>query len=296
VPGTSDTREIGARVEHLLADIATVADAAVQEKAEELARALVELYGAGLERVVELLAGQPDGERLVGALAADEFVASLLILHGLHPVPVADRVQAALDQVRPYLGSHAGGVEFLGIDDDGVARLSLQGSCDGCPSSTVTVKLAIERAIEAAAPELTGIEVAGVVAEEPAAPKLLQIGRPPGSAAQPYQERSEPGWFALPDLHDLPAGGVRAVEVEGVRLAVCRADAHLYAYRDACPRCGSSLAGARLEGHLLTCPGCARRYDVRLAGRGEDVAHLDPVPLVGDEQRARVALPAGVGT
>ena len=61
--------------------------------------------------------------------------------------------------MRPYLGSHGGDVELLEVTDDGVVRLRLLGSCDGCPSSSVTLKLAVEDAIEAAAPEVTGIEV-----------------------------------------------------------------------------------------------------------------------------------------
>ncbi len=77
--------------------------------------------------------------------------ASLLLLHDLHPVDVADRVVGALDHVRPYLGSHAGGIELLGVDDDGVAHLRLEGSCDGCPSSAVTLQLAVERAVLEAA-------------------------------------------------------------------------------------------------------------------------------------------------
>jgi Fe-S cluster biogenesis protein NfuA/nitrite reductase/ring-hydroxylating ferredoxin subunit len=234
----------------------------------------------------------------VAAFAADDFVASLLILHDLHPVAVQDRVQAALDGVRPYLGSHAGGVDFLGIDGAGVAQLALQGSCDGCPSSLVTVKLAIERAIMDAAPELTGIEVEGVVEEKPAGPTLHQI-RPYQPASEPTPAASvvEPGWFALPDLSGLPPGAALGVQVEGVPLAVCRVDGRLYAYRDGCPECGSALAGGRLDGPTLTCPGCGDRYDVQLAGRGAgvngDTPHLDPVPLVGDDRQATVALPVG---
>ena len=85
------------------------------------------------------------------------------MLHGLHPLDVDARIEAALDRVRPYLGSHAGGVSFLGVDQDDVARLRLSGSCDGCASSTVTVSLTIEEAVRAAAPELTGIVVDGEV-------------------------------------------------------------------------------------------------------------------------------------
>src|SRR5207342_3700909 len=97
------------------------------------------------------------GEAELSALAADDLVASLLLVHGLHPYGVVERVEQALESVRPYLGSHGGDVELLGVGEDGTVRLRLLGSCDGCPSSAVTLKLAVEGAIESAAPEVTAI-------------------------------------------------------------------------------------------------------------------------------------------
>ena len=163
-----DLRAVGDRIEQLLGQIRAAADPATADTAEEVVRLVVELYGAGLERAVEL-AGPEALERLV----EDELVASLLVLHGLHPKDTETRVVEALDKVRPYLGSHAGGVELLGVDPQGVVRLRLEGSCDGCPSSTMTVKLAIERAIEEAAPEVTAVEVENLTREPE--PQLLQI-------------------------------------------------------------------------------------------------------------------------
>jgi Fe-S cluster biogenesis protein NfuA len=163
-----DLRVVGARIEELLARLRAAGDPAVAETAEEVVRLVVELYGAGLERTVEL-----GGPEVLERLVEDELVASLLVLHGLHPKDTETRVVEALDQVRPYLGSHAGGVELLGVDPEGVVHLRLEGSCDGCPSSTQTVKLAIERAIEAAAPEVTAVEVENFTRERE--PQLLQI-------------------------------------------------------------------------------------------------------------------------
>jgi Fe-S cluster biogenesis protein NfuA len=163
-----DLRAVGTRIEELLGRIRSAGDPGTAETAEEVVRLVVELYGAGLERTVEL-AGPEVTERLAG----DELVASLLILHGLHPKDTRTRVVEALDKVRPYLGSHAGGVELLGVDPEGVVRLRLEGSCDGCPSSVQTVKLAIERAIEEAAPEVTAVEVENLTRERE--PRLLQI-------------------------------------------------------------------------------------------------------------------------
>ena len=163
-----DLRAVGARIEELLGQLRATGDPGTAEVAEEVVRLVVELYGAGLERAVELA-----GPEALDRFVEDELVASLLVLHDLHPKDTETRVVEALDQVRPYLGSHAGGVELLGVDDGGVVHLRLEGSCDGCPSSVQTVKLAIERAIEEAAPEVTAVEVENLTRER--APQLLQI-------------------------------------------------------------------------------------------------------------------------
>src|ERR687897_2553146 len=123
-----------------------------------------------------------DEEQLKEQLLGDELITHLLLLHGLHPVGVKTRVLGALDEVRPYLESHGGNVQFLGIGD-GVARLRLEGSCSGCPSSTMTLKLAIEEAIHKAAPDVESVEAEGIT-EERHGPELLQIEvTPPGGAA-----------------------------------------------------------------------------------------------------------------
>jgi Fe-S cluster biogenesis protein NfuA/nitrite reductase/ring-hydroxylating ferredoxin subunit len=298
-PDSPQPREVGYRVEQLLTELRAVSDPATRDKAEELVRLLVELYGAGLERTMEIVAGSSaGGEELIDRLADDELVASLLILHGLHPLGVVERVRRALDRVRPYLGSHAGDVELLGVDEAGVVRLALRGSCDGCASSAVTVKLAIERAIEEAAPEVTSVQVAGVTEHRRAEPTLLTIQpRPPDAAPAPPDAE----WLPVPGLADLAAGEPAPVEVAGLRLVVCRLGESLYAYRDRCGDCGSSLAGGQLRGELLSCPSCRRRYHVRLAGRADDAGadgpHLDPLPLLVHAGEVKVAVPAvGVGS
>src|SRR4051812_47582441 len=68
----------------------------------------------------------------------------------------------ALDKVRPYLASHGGNVEGLGLEDGG-GRLRLRGSCQSCPSSSMTLKPAIEGAIMEAAPDVASIEAEGVL-------------------------------------------------------------------------------------------------------------------------------------
>ena len=183
--GHSNVRQVGDRIEVLLGELRSIASPEVGAKVEEVVGLLVELYGAGLERILEVVNEDADAAApLLKRFTDDKFIESLLVLHGLHPVDVDTRIEAALDQARPYLGSHAGGVEYLGVDDGGVAHLKLEGSCHGCPSSTVTVKLTLEQAIAEAAPEVIRVEVEGV-AEAPTGPSqsLIQIQTRPGAGS-----------------------------------------------------------------------------------------------------------------
>jgi len=151
-------RIVGDRIEQLLDELRAVADPPAYERAEELLRLVTELYGAGLERIVDIAAQGAPG--VVAAFLDDELVSSLLIVHGLHPERVDARVQRALAGVRPFLAQHGGDVELLEIDADaGAVLLRLLGSCEGCPSSAITLQHAVERAITEAAPEIVTIDV-----------------------------------------------------------------------------------------------------------------------------------------
>jgi Fe-S cluster biogenesis protein NfuA len=161
----SDPRAAGERIEQLI-DALGAGGPVARDRAEELVRTVVDLYGAGLERLLEIVdAGGALTDSTVDALAADELVSGLLVVHGLHPYGVVERVERALESVRPYLRSHGGDVELLGVDDRGVVTLRLLGHCDGCAGSTATLQSAVEDAVEAAAPEVLRIDVA-----EPTAP------------------------------------------------------------------------------------------------------------------------------
>jgi len=160
-------------IELLLQKVAVLADQQASETIEELVQALLDMYGQGLTRILELTEqSATSGHTLIEMFASDELLSPLLLLHGLHPVDIETRIEHALIAVRPYLKSHGGSVELLKVEE-GIAYLRLQGSCHSCPSSTVTLKQAIEEAIYSAAPDLDGLQVEGVV--DPPRPRSVPV-------------------------------------------------------------------------------------------------------------------------
>jgi Fe-S cluster biogenesis protein NfuA/nitrite reductase/ring-hydroxylating ferredoxin subunit len=286
----TDAGELVGRAEALLGELEAFPDPLAREKLGDAVGVLLDLYGEGLARVVAVVAERDDGD-LAEAFAADELISHLLLLHGLHPVPLERRLQAALDEVRPYLESHGGNVEVLSAEG-GVVRLRLEGSCSGCPSSAVTLKLAIEEAIQRAAPDVEQIVAEGV--SEPASaagPALLQLEVPEAMRAP------EPGWAVAGGLPDLADGGLLVKQVAGEELLFARLGTGIYSYRPGCPACGESLAGATLSATTLECALCGSQFDVLRAGRCLDSPqlHLDPVPLLVDgDGLIKVALGAPV--
>jgi Fe-S cluster biogenesis protein NfuA/nitrite reductase/ring-hydroxylating ferredoxin subunit len=280
----SEARERIAALERLLEGVELLEDEGARRRSTELVQALLELYGEGLERIVAVVSEHERAGELAEALGRDELVSHLLLLHDLHPVPVDERVREALEGVRPYLESHGGNVELVGVEE-GVVRLRLSGSCNGCPSSTMTLKLAIEDAIQRMAPEVESVEAEGVSGPGPA---LLQL-----EVAQPLRG----DWETVGGLPELRARSTIVKPVAGATLLFAALDENLYAYRDVCAGCGESLDGATLSNGELECPSCRRTFDVRRAGRclEDPELSLEPVPLLTDDAGiVKVALPAGV--
>ncbi len=178
-----------ARVEELIKAIEAMPDEAGRAQTRELVQALLELHGTGLNRALEIVYDEKtSGEALIDKLAQDDLVSNLLLLHGLHPLDLETRVRQALDEVKPRLGLHGGSVELVGVTPEGGVRLKLEGNCEGCPSSRVTLKYSIEEALYAAAPDITALEVNGLVGEHaptPANAKFTECPSQNGNGQMP---------------------------------------------------------------------------------------------------------------
>jgi Fe-S cluster biogenesis protein NfuA len=163
-----------ARIDQLLEDLRSMAAGPVWQRIEELVQRLVQLYGSGLYRYSAHLreAGVLD-EALAARLAGDDLLASLLLLHDLHPWPLERRIAEALERARPQLRSHLGDFALAGVVGD-TMRIRLDG---GATVTDVAAERLIHRAVADAAPEIARVELEGAIRREPRE-ALVQIGLP----------------------------------------------------------------------------------------------------------------------
>lgn len=290
--GEAGPGELLDRVQELTARLDELSDQGARELARDLVGAVIAMYGDGLRRIIDAIGRSRDaGATILDELGQDGAVASLLLIHDLYPVSLEERVLEALDTVRPYMESHGGNVELLGVRD-GVARLALQGSCDGCAASRATLELAIKQALEEHAPDLLGVEVEGLT--EPSAVvngfelPVVHSGPPDLSTAAPELPMApaespiaQPARW-LPLSVETGPGEVRALAVDATDLLVANVAGSLLAYRNECASCGERLDGGELDGAILACPHCRAEFDLPHAGRavGGEPLQLAPVPLL----------------
>jgi len=261
-----DFNQQSQRIQDLITRIEALPDASARRLLHECLQSLLGLYGDGLARVLQLAGNAgADGEPVRAALLHDKLVRGLLLIHGLHPDSLETRLRAALDQVRPYLKSHGGNVELIQLEND-LARLRLQGTCQSCPSSSVTLELAVRNALEEHCPDLAGFEVEGVQ---------------PSDAPRLHLPAGAPQWTLLEGFGKMRDGEMRALEVASVPVMICQTRGNLYAYRNRCPACASELSAGTLELATLSCRR-GHRFDVQRAGLSpaDAALHLDPFPLL----------------
>jgi Fe-S cluster biogenesis protein NfuA len=162
------------RIEKLAAKLEAAGDPEIRAAALDLVQSVVELHGVALQHLIDAIAEAPHGEEALEGALGDDLVASMLLLHGLHPDDIETRVQRGIEKVRPYLKSHGGDVELASVRD-GIVRLVLHGSCGSCPSSSLTLKSAVEDALFEAAPDIVEIVAENAESSHPTSSNLVVL-------------------------------------------------------------------------------------------------------------------------
>jgi len=175
------------RIGGLVHDLETIADPASRAAAKELVQLLMDLHGAGLERIMEVVFQSGEaGARIIDDVGQDPLVSSLLVLYGLHPEDLQTRVERKLKKIVSKLhkmGAEASLVEVV----DGKVRVRASLNTHSCGSTARTVQATLEESIYEAAPDLSSLVIEGL--EEPTASGFVAVEKLLGA----YPAASAPG-------------------------------------------------------------------------------------------------------
>lgn len=255
------------RVDEALAAVEAL-DGEARQAATDLKAAIEQFHRLALVQIVRRLREDPRGKELLFELVDDPAVHAVLALHGIIRPSVVARAEAALDGVRPYLRSHGGDVELVGVEA-GVARVRLHGSCSGCSMSAVTLRETVEQALVEGVEEITGIEV---LEDQPTAAFI------PLSAVGRKESREQTGWVPGPAASAVPLGGMLRFDVDDDSFIITNIDQRLAVFRNQCVHQGRSLDGGVIDEGVLVCPWHGFRYDAAsgecLSAPGVQLAQL----------------------
>ncbi|MEJ7848251.1 MAG: Rieske 2Fe-2S domain-containing protein [Pyrinomonadaceae bacterium] len=271
----------------LLESIEQHPEEAVRNHVRALVYTLLDLHHGALKRIVEIVAVQPEGKRILEVLGEDELIQAVLMVHELMTQPLEKRIESALEIARDQLKIYGADVELVEIKD-GAARLKLFGGASTANVSTSILKAEIEHALHEHTPDLLNVEYEDLIA--PLKPvKLVQIL----SRVAPVQEAS-PNQFFMPIIRadQVPDNELRIVDVGGINLLLCNVAGTIYAFQNACAEEKLPLDGSVLEDGLLTCACHGHRFDVRQKGKSkaDPDLRLEALPSKVQNDVLKVAL------
>jgi Fe-S cluster biogenesis protein NfuA/nitrite reductase/ring-hydroxylating ferredoxin subunit len=215
-------------------------------------RAVEALNGEALRRLVRALKTDPAALAAMKLAVADEVVYSVLRRHDIVKPSLSERVENALDGVRPMLASHGGDVELIKVAPPAI-EVRFTGACDGCPASALTFHAGVKKAVQDSCPEITEIrQVKG----------LGKGGEGGVRFISPFALGAKGNWLFASTLSDIPEGGVRKTELGGEKLLLSRQGAVVTCFQNACAHMGLTLDEGEVAGGILTCPHHDFQYDL----------------------------------
>jgi len=285
--------------DQVVAELETLV-ATLEREEDERALLLLQLMDAVHRPGLELIAAGDHDHPIARAL---------LSMYDLVPLDEQIAVEEALDEIRPYIESHGGGLELLDVDD-GIVHVRMSGACNGCAGSAITLRRGVEEILRE---RYEGFKE--VVAHEPEGGEqangnggsdLLQISlegfKPSNGGGTPEPEPEllqieglrKPVFEEVAKLADLSPGELMAVDAGGHAILLANVDGEAYAFRNVCPTDDrSTLDGGRLAGAALVCPWHNCAFDAR-SGKRVDDRPQDPglaaVPVAIQDGALKVAV------
>ncbi|MGQ0456034.1 MAG: NifU family protein [Hyphomicrobium sp.] len=245
---------------HLASDIERLE--MIFENWDDTARGAAKAYGLAIEamngealrRLVAALKRDPAALAAMKSVVTDDVVYAVLRRHGVIKPSLTERVEAALEGIRPMLASHGGDVELVSVTPPSI-EVRFTGSCDGCPASQLTFHAGVKKAVEEACPEITEIlQVKGAAASGANSDSIRFIS--------PFALGAGGSWHFATKLNEIPEGGVKAQVLNGEKIIFSRRGAIVTCFQNACAHLGLALDEGEVENGVITCPYHGFQYDL----------------------------------
>lgn len=242
--------EVAERIDKALKAVEKIENDEAKMHALGLKTAIEEFHKIALTSIVKKLKSDERGKELLFELVDDPAVLAVLQLHGIVKQSINTKILQTLDIVRPFMQSHGGDVEFVNYEDS-VAYVRLQGACNGCSQSAVTLREGVEKALMESIPEIKSVQV---LPNEPS-PALIQI--------ESLGDVKVKGWLKTLRVEEISVGKMKCFETETAKVLIINIDNRLSAYKNQCPHQGLPLDGGMLEAEegVLSCPWHGFKFD-----------------------------------
>jgi Fe-S cluster biogenesis protein NfuA/nitrite reductase/ring-hydroxylating ferredoxin subunit len=218
---------------------------------EAYRRAIEALHGEALRRLIRALKMDPAAFAAMKQAASDEVVYAVLRHHELIKPSINERIEAALNGIRPLLASHGGDVTLVKVDPPGI-EVRFAGACEGCAASALTFQAGVRKAVQEACPEITEVIQVKGIATDTAASHFVS----------PFALSADGAWRTACALRDIPDGGLHALDIGGRSLALFRHGVAVTCFENACAHRGLPLHEGAVENGIVTCPHHGFRYDL----------------------------------
>jgi nitrite reductase/ring-hydroxylating ferredoxin subunit/Fe-S cluster biogenesis protein NfuA len=214
--------------------------------------AIEALHGEALKRIVGELKTDAAAAAALKRAVTDETVYAVLRHHNIVKPTIAERVQNALESVRPMLASHGGDVELVKVAPPAI-EVRFTGACDGCAASALTFHAGVKKAVEDACPEITDIlQVKGLAGAAQGGANFIS----------PFALNASGDWLAAGRLADIPEDGISTLSVSGQKLLLFRRGSAVSCFQNACAHLGFPIHDGEVDDGIIACPHHGFRYDL----------------------------------
>ena len=227
---------------------------------QALKSAIEDLNKEALRRLIRALKDDPAANARLREALTDPLVLAVLRFHGLVRQPLNERLEKALDEVRPFMAEHGGNVELVAIRPPDTVELRLTGSCHGCPASSQTLTEGVEKSIRAHCPEIVHIVQVSKGAPEGAGGSAPHNGEHVVHFISPFALHAANGWVDAAGVDDIPEGGVTERKVEQRSVLLSRQGSRVSCFDNACAHLGMPLEMAEVDAGVITCSYHGFRY------------------------------------